>query len=149
MERTRNHPARGITAIELLIIISVLGIVIVFAAPVVSSAFWTSEVDQAVRATEKSVSDARTLARLYKTNVIVHIDAGEERPASITVSIPSRHRDVDIGDLREQVTLSDDVEVLGGDVRVEFNPDGEVDLPAMVMLTSRLDRSTTHKLVID
>ena len=149
MERTRHPLARGITAIELLIVISALAIVIVFAAPVVSSAFWTSEVDQAVKVTEKSVREARTLARLYKTDVIVRIDSDTDPQPVITVSIPSRYQDIDVGEVREQFTLPGDVQVLGGDVMVQFNAEGEVDLPALVTLASRMDLRDTHKLIID
>ena len=149
MERTRHPLARGITAIELLIVISALAIVIVFAAPVVSSAFWTSKVDQAVKVTEKSVREARTLARLYKTDVIVRIDSDTDPQPVITVSIPSRYQDIDVGEVREQFTLPGDVQVLGGDVMVQFNAEGEVDLPALVTLASRMDLRDTHKLIID
>jgi type II secretory pathway pseudopilin PulG len=149
MERTRKLAVQGITAIELLIIISVLAIVIVFAAPVVSSAFWSSDVDQAVKVTEKSVREARTLARLYKTDVIVRIESDKEPQPLITVSIPSRHRDIDVGEVKEEFTLPGDVQVLGGDIMVQFNPEGEVDLPTLVTLASRMDLRDTHKLIID
>jgi type II secretory pathway pseudopilin PulG len=149
MERTRKSSARGITAIELLIIISVLAILVVFAAPVVSSAFWTSEVDEAVKVTEKSVREARALARLYQTNVVVRIESDEGRDPLITVTVPSRHKDIDVGGVRDEVALPRDVQVLGGDVVVRFNPAGEVELPALVMLASSADTRGATKLIIE
>ena len=149
MERTRKRLEQGITAIELLIVVSVLAILVVFAAPVVSSAFWTSEVDEAVKVAEKSVREARTLARLYQTNVVVRIESDEGQRPSITVTVPSRHKDIDVGEVRDEVALPGDVEVLGGDVMVQFNPAGEVDLPAMVMLASRADQRQAQKLIIE
>jgi prepilin-type N-terminal cleavage/methylation domain-containing protein len=149
MERTRKRLEQGITAIELLIVISVLAILVVFAAPVVSSAFWTSEVDEAVKVAEKSVREARTLARLYQTNVVVRIESDKGQRPSITVTVPSRHKAIDVGEVRDEVALPGDVEVLGGDVMVQFNPAGEVDLPAMVMLASRADQRQAQKLIIE
>lgn len=149
MERIAKHAVRGITAIELLIIISVLAIVIVFAAPVLSSTFWSSDVDQAVKVTEKSVREARALARLYQTDVYVRIESEQEPRPRITVSIPSRYQDIDVGEVREEIALPDDVRVLGGDVMVQFNPRGEVDLPALVTLASRMDLHDMQKLIID
>jgi prepilin-type N-terminal cleavage/methylation domain-containing protein len=149
MERTRKRLEQGITAIELLIVISVLAILVVFAAPVVSSAFWTSEVDEAVKVAEKSVREARTLARLYQTNVVVRIESDKGQRPSITVTVPSRHKAIDVGEVRDEVALPGDVEVLGGDVMVQFNPAGEVDLPAMVMLASRADQRRAQKLIIE
>ena len=149
MERTRNHSARGITVIELLIIVSVLAILVVFAAPVVSSAVGTSDVDEAVKVTEKSVREARVLARLYRTEVYVRIESDERQRSLITVSVPARHQDIDVGGVRDEVSLPGGVQVLGGDVMVQFNPDGEVDLPAMVMLASRVDERNAHRLIIE
>ena len=51
--------------------------------------------------------------------------------------------------MKEEFTLPGDVQVLGGDIMVQFNPEGEVDLPTLVTLASRMDLRDTHKLIID
>ena len=149
MERSLKTPARGVTVIEVLIMISVIAVLIVFAAPMVGSAFSTTEVDEAVRITEKSVREARALARLYRTDVYVKIESSDDRAPSITVSMPGRHQHVDVGQRKEEFALPGQVQVLSGDAMLQFNPEGEVDLPAMVMLASRVDQRDFQRLVIE
>lgn len=149
MERSLKTPARGVTVIEVLIMISVIAVLIVFAAPMVGSAFSTTEVDEAVRITEKSVREARALARLYRTDVYVKIESSDNRAPSITVSMPSRHQHVDVGQRNEEFALPGQVQVLSGDALLQFNAEGEVDLPAMVMLASRVDQRDFQRLVIE
>jgi prepilin-type N-terminal cleavage/methylation domain-containing protein len=149
MERTSHRRNRGLTAIELLIVIAIGALLIVFGVPLMGSAAWKCEVEPAVELTEKSVAQARTLARLYKTDVVVKLETDAGHAPQITVSIPRSRLQADVGEIREQVELPGGVRILSGDMAVLFDANGDVDFPATVTLAANDDRHEAHKLVID
>ena len=63
MIRTGIAPAKGLTAIELLIIISIVALLVAFAAPLIKTMSSKSEFEQAIEITEASVKHARWTAR--------------------------------------------------------------------------------------
>ena len=150
MERTSKRPAQGLTAIELLILISIAALIIVFALPMMSSAIWKTERDQAIEITEESVKQARTAARFYKTDVLMRLEDGQmdQRP-HITLSVPRQQKDILMDDVKANVALPEGIRFVNGDLVVQFNADGQVDLPVMVMMASHHDEEEIHSLMIE
>jgi Tfp pilus assembly protein FimT len=150
MERTSKRPAQGLTVIELLILVSITALIIVFALPMMSSAIWKTELDQAVEITEESVEQARTAARFYKSDVLMRLEAGHtDQPPHITLSVPRKQKDILMDDIKADVALPEGIRFVNGDMVVQFNADGEVDLPVMIMMASHHDEEEIHSLMIE
>lgn len=137
MELEIKCPSQGFTAIELLIFASILALVIAFAIPMMGTAKHASKVEDALKITQDSVKQARRKARLYKTDVLLHIEAGEnERPNAITLTLPNVHRDPNMNDFGDEFSLPEGVAVVSGDAVIHFDPNGVVDWPATVIIAS-------------
>jgi len=88
-------PGKGLTAIELLIIISIVALVVAFAAPMMKAMSPKSEFEQAIEITEASVEQARWTARFYKAEVFLRLETDENREQhSITLSVPKMQKDL-------------------------------------------------------
>ena len=150
MKIIKNATMRGLTAIELLIYTSILALITVFAAPMMSSVLFESDLDKAEEITEESIQKARVSARLYGSDVTLRITAsGEQSRHGITVSIPRAGQDTTLGVLTKEYALPVTVRVVSGDTLVMFNPDGGVNSPTTVMLASVDGASQRRNLVIE
>jgi Tfp pilus assembly protein FimT len=150
MKIIKNATMRGLTAIELLIYTSILALITVFAAPMMSSVLLESDLDKAEEITEESIQKARVSARLYGSDVTLRITAsGEQARHGITVSIPRAGQDTTLGVLTKEYALPVTVRVVSGDTLVMFNPDGGVNSPTTVMLASVDGASQRRNLVIE
>lgn len=137
MTRIKNAAMKGLTAIELLIITSIIALIAVFATPMMSSVFFETELEKAARITEKSIEKARVAARFYDTNVQMRIEAdGNLARHSIIVSIPRSNQEKMLAEIQEVFPLPDTVRVVSGDTLIQFNSEGEVDSPAMLTMAS-------------
>lgn len=149
MDRIPTRNGLGFTAVELLIVISVVALLLVFGVPLVNSSTTDCDLEPAVEMTEKSVAQARKLARLYRTDVVMRLETGADHPPRVTVAIPRGEAPVDMSEVRQRHELPGSVELLGGDLEVQFDANGDVALPALVLLASRNDRHEVHKLLIE
>lgn len=150
MRREATAPEKGFTAIELLIYASIVGLVISFAFPIASKAIKQSQVDQAVEITEESIKHARRTARIYNTEVLMHIVSGQEQDQdAITLSIPDMQRDASLNEVKEEYTLPAGVDILSTDNVIHFDPAGEVDWPAMIVFTSAQEMDRSLSLLVE
>lgn len=128
---------KGFTAIEFLIYASIIALLISFAAPMVSSSIRQSQVDQAMEITEESIKQARRTARIYNTEVLMHIVSdGQPGQDAITLSIPDFQRDTSLNSVTEEFALPTGVDIQSTDAVIYFDPAGEVDWPTMIVFTS-------------
>jgi hypothetical protein len=150
MNNTRKATVTGLTAIELLLITSVIAVITVFATPIVSSVFFDSDLDKAEDITEESIKKARLAARLYNSDVTMRISAsGELARHGITITIPRASKDQLLGDVKEEFSLPVTVKVVSGDMLINFNADGEVDFPTMVMLATNEGNFEQREFVVE
>lgn len=150
MGREAIAPEKGFTAIELLIYASIIGLVLSFAAPMVSNAIRPSEVDQAMEITEESIKQARRTARIYNTEVLMHIVSdGQQDQDAITLSIPDLQRDASMNPVTEEFALPAGVDILSTDDVIYFDPAGEVDWPAMIVFTSLDQGENSLSLLVE
>ena len=137
MGREAIATEKGFTAIEFLIYASIIALVLSFAAPMVSNAIRQSQVDQAMEITEESIKQARRTARIYNTEVMMHIVSdGQPGQDAITLSIPDLQRDASLNPVTEEFAMPAGVDILSTDDVIYFDPAGEVDWPAMIVFTS-------------
>lgn len=150
MNDTRKTTMKGLTAIELLIITSVIALVAVFAAPMMSSVFLKSDLDKAEEITEESIQKARIAARFYNSDVTLRISAsGELARHGITITIPRAGKDQLLGEVKEEFSLPVTVRVMSGDMLINFDADGEVDFPTMVMMATTDENFERRQLVVE
>ena len=150
MVRTITHPTKGLTAIELLIVVGIVAVLVVFASPILSSMIWKSELEQAIEITEASVKQARDTARFYSMDVMMHLQAGENREQpSITLSIPAMRRDAVLNDVKEEFALPIGIQIVSDERIVHFDPAGEVERPAHVKIISSQAKGKTREFVIE
>lgn len=137
MRNPKAAATKGLTAIELLIVTSVIAVIAVFAAPMMSSVFLETDLDKAVKITRDSIDKARVAARLYDTSVFMTIETVESSKGhAIKVLIPRKNSQQVLNDLEEIFPLPESVRVVSGDLLIQFDSDGQVDFPAMLLLAS-------------
>ena len=137
MGREATSPERVFTAIEFLIYVSIAALLLSFAAPLVDRATNRSQVNQAMAITEESIKQARRTARIYNTEVLIHIVSdGEESPDAIKLSVPNLQRHSSLNEVSEEFALPAGVDILSTDDVIQFDPSGEVDWPTMIVFTS-------------
>ncbi len=126
-----TYPQKGLTAIELLIITSVVAIATVFAAPMISNAVLPSGFKEGIEITESSVQQARQTARYYKTDVLMRV--GEEDPQDrqvITLLIPRMQQTKAMNEVEVKFILPAGVRVISREQVIHFKPNGEVEQPS-------------------
>jgi prepilin-type N-terminal cleavage/methylation domain-containing protein len=149
MKTLKKATMKGLTAIELLIVTSIIALIAVFATPMMTSVFYETELDKAVEITEDSVEKARRAARLYKTDVTMRIRADENlKQHSITITIPRTTQEQLLNDMQEVFLLPDSIRVVSGNMLIQFDSKGKVDFPAMVMMASNQGEFERTKMVI-
>jgi Tfp pilus assembly protein FimT len=150
MIRNITHPAKGLTAIELLITVGIVAVVVVFASPILSSMIWKSELDQAIEITESSVKQARETARFYAVDVMLQLQTDENREQqSITLSIPAMRKDAVLNEVKEEFVLPVGIQIISDERTVHFDSAGEVEWPAHVTIVSNQAKGKTREFVIE
>ena len=150
MDRTTISPAKGISALELLIIAGGLAVLAAFATSIIGFAKPKSELEQAIEITESSVVHARQAARFYKTDVLMHLEMdGIENQQSIILSIPAMQKDPALSEVKEEYVLPFGFHVFTDGKPIHFDSSGEAKTPAQVLVVSNQAENIRHELVID
>jgi len=149
MIKTKTASAKGLTAIELLIIISIVALVVTFAAPMIKTLSFKSEFEQAIEITEASVEQARWTARFYKTEVILQLETGEnQKQHSIKLSVPQMQKDLVLNEVKEEFPLPIGIQLVSDDTTIRFDPTGQVVLPAHILVSSSHAEHKSRQLVV-
>jgi Tfp pilus assembly protein FimT len=147
MVRIITSPEKGLTAIELLIIVSVVAVLVIFTAPLLSGS--KSDFDQAVKITESTVEQARQTARFYKTNVLIRLETDEQKNhQSITLSIPRIKSQSVLNEVTEEFQLPEGIQVISEDQVIHFDERGEIAIPAQLLFVSDRLKDQSRQLVI-
>ena len=131
--------SRGITLVEILIVISVLAIILSFAIPSANGAAARAELRAATENLEYSISAARNVARLTESAVTLKISAdGDTSPRIVSLaradaSPVEAHPDL------QPYQIPDSVEVMSDRPVFLFDRRGLVDRTGQVRLVSKLD----------
>jgi prepilin-type N-terminal cleavage/methylation domain-containing protein len=149
MIRTTLAPAKGLTAIELLIVISIVALLVAFAAPMIKTMSPKSEFEQAIEITEASVEQARWTARFYKAEVLLRLETDEnQKQHAITLSVPKMRKDLVLNEVKERFPLPTGIQIVSEDTVIIFDPNGEVELPAHLLISSNQAGYKSHQLVV-
>jgi len=149
MIRKGIAPAKGLTAIELLIVISIVALLVAFAAPMIKTMSPKSEFEQAIEITEASVEQARWTARFYKAEVLLSLENDEnQKQHSITLSVPQMQKDLVLNEVKEEFPLPNGIQIISDETIIRFNPAGEVELPAYILVSSSQAENESRQLVV-
>lgn len=148
--KNKAHPislsrSRGITLIEILLVISLLVIILSFAIPSVSSATAKADMMATVENVQYSIRSARNSARLLEAGVTVDFKnyAGEQAQV-ISFSPVKPGLNVGIPEYR----LPEDIELVSDQESFVFNERGLVQNPGRIILVSKVDESVTETVEV-
>lgn len=150
MFRRKTNGEKGITAVELLIIASIVALVAVFATPMLSNAIFRSEFQEAVNITEASIDRARETAKFYKTDVVLHFGNGEAAPQNvIRITIPEMQKNETMNEVGEEFLLPAGTELFAERSAVSFDAKGEPEPPGLTIVVFNTTKDKRKALKID
>jgi hypothetical protein len=150
VDGSKIGPAKGASALELLIIAGAIAVLVAFASTIADFAKPKSELEQAITITESSVQLARKTARLYKTDVIMRLVVKDhEKQQSIVLSFPKMQKDPVLNEVKEEFVLPPGIQIVIDGEIVHFEPDGEVELPGQILVLSNQAENISHQFVIE
>lgn len=146
----KAHPislsrSRGVTLIEILLVISLLVIVLSFAIPSVSSATAKADMMAAVENVEYSIKTARNTARLFESGITVDFKSYAGEQAQVISFSPAKSgSNVGIPEYR----LPEDIELVTDQESFVFDERGLVKNPGSIILVSKVDESVTETVEV-
>ena len=144
-----KNKAKGITLIEILLVLGLLAILVSFAVPSVSGAVSKAEMKSTLENIQYSLQVARRTARVTETEVSMHISPVEqETTQSITFSSPGKSgasNNLHIQDF----TLPPDIVLISDQDSFIFDERGLVEEPGHILLVSKGDESITSTIDIN
>lgn len=145
MNRARS---KGITLIEIILVIGLLTVLLSFAAPSFSAAAAKAEMSAALENVRYSLTAARRTARMSESPVVVNIpSATDVIPQMITFSAPGK-RGVDSVLQIQKLVLPEDITLVSDHSSFEFDERGLVKNPGQILLVSKVDESITSVIEI-
>jgi len=146
-----RHPAsysKGITLIEIMLVIGLLVILLSFAIPSVSGAATRAEMDSTFENVQYSLHMARKMARATESRVMVFIPPSSLNQAqSITFTSPGKngqHNSLQIQDFK----IPEEIVLVSEQDTFVFDRRGLVENPGKVMLVAKSDDSITSTIEV-
>jgi competence protein ComGC len=141
--------ARGITLVEILLVISLLVILLAFALPSSGSAIARADMKAALENLEYSVDTARNVARLTEAGIVLNIESTDgDKAQRIHFSRVAKRPDKGIPGIPEYL-LPEGIMLVSARERFVFDPRGMVVQPGRIVLVSRVDDAITSTVEIN
>lgn len=144
-----RHPAshsKGVTLIEILLVIGLLVLLLSFAVPSMSGAAVKAEMNAANENVQYSLQMARKIARTTESVVVMNISAAEpDRPQIITFTSPSKKRPGESPHIQDFLLPAEIVLITDQDAFV-FDERGLVENPGRISLVSMVDEGVTSTI---
>lgn len=138
--------ARGITLVEILIVLSVLVVIASFAIPSIGNATARAEITAATENVRYSVEAARKLARSTESRVVLEVmDIADPTGQAIGFA---RVR-AGANDPTQDYRLPDDVRLVAAPEAVVFDRRGLAENPGQWILVSTVDESITETIMVN
>jgi Tfp pilus assembly protein FimT len=146
-----RHPAshsKGITLIEILLVIGLMVILLSFAMPSVSGAAIKAEMNSTFENVQYSMQMARKVARTTESTVVMNISpAMPDAAQTITFTSPGKNG-AKSGLQIQDFTIPADVVLVSDHDSFVFDNRGLVENPGSVMLVSKVDEAVTSTIEI-
>ena len=146
----QNHKtpsrARGITLVEILIVLSVLVVLASFAMPSMSSATAKAEMTAAVENVQYSIQSARNAARMSESQVTLGFQSrdGEDNRVIIIQS-----EDSPAGEGFQEFLLPEEIAMVTDQESFVFDGRGLVERTGSIILVAKADESITSTVSVD
>ena len=144
-----KNKEKGITLIEILLVLGLLAILVSFAVPSVSGAVSKAEMKSTLENIQYSLEVARRTARVNETGVSMHIAPAEQEAIQvITFSSPGKSgagNNLHIQDF----ALPPDIVLISDQDSFIFDERGLVEEPGHILLVSKEDESITSTIEIN
>jgi type II secretory pathway pseudopilin PulG len=149
-----SNPAfrsRGITLVEILLVISVLVILLSFAMPTAGSATARAELKGTLENVQYSIDAARNVARLTESGVSMNIQtSATDQVQTITFSRPPESRTANsAGPDLQDYRLPEGIRLETDHTQYVFDSRGLVEKPGHILLVSVVDESLTSTIEIN
>ena len=137
---------RGVTIVEILLVISVLAILISFAVPGIDRATARAEIKAATENVQYSIDTARRLARLSESSVNLHAD-----PATGATTQRIRLSGPRLGESMgaQEYRLPKSLRLVPEQAVFTFDKNGLVSNPGRLVLLSRADDAISSELRVE
>lgn len=140
---TRSR-ARGITLVEILVVIAMLLILASFAVPSMSNATAKAEMTATVENVEYSIQAARNTARMNETQVAVEFS--DAHAGTQTISFQAKGSGSLPG--MQDYLLPESIQLVSAQRGFEFDSRGLVENPGTIVLVSKADDSVTSTIEV-
>ena len=147
--------SRGITLVEILLVISLLVVLLSFALPTAGSASARAELKAAIENVEYSIGTARNVARMTESGIslqLVNPDNASglsDTPQRIRFSAPEAGEDEQEISLHlQEYLLPNTIRMISERERFEFDARGLVLEPGRILLVSTADESITSAIEV-
>lgn len=152
-----SHPvsrSRGITLVEILLVISLLVILLSFAMPTVGNATARAELKATVENVQYSVAAARNVARMTESSLALNIESSPaENVQKITFSRPQEHPGARGGAAHglglQEYRLPEGILLVTEHQQFVFDPRGLVGEAGRIMLVSAADESISATIDVE
>jgi len=144
-----RHPAshsKGITLIEILLVVGLLVILLSFAVPSISSAGIKAEMNSTLENVQYSLQMARKVARTTESKVVMNIAPATAGVAQIITFTTPDKNGTDHNTLIQDFRIPDDVVLVSDQEFFVFDIRGLVENPGNILLVSKLDEAVTSSI---
>jgi competence protein ComGC len=141
--------SRGVTLVEILLILSLLVILLSFAMPSIGSATARAELKATVENVQYSVSAARNVARMTESSVALNIQSSPaDKIQKITFSRPEESMGA-LGVGLQEYRLPEGIRLVSDHERFVFDSRGLVGEAGRILLVSAEDESISSAVDVD
>jgi Tfp pilus assembly protein FimT len=141
--------SRGITVIEILLVISLVAILLSFALPSVGNAAARADLRAATENLQFSIDAARNTARMSESSIVLEFESLADQSAQrVTFSSPTRSGKRFAAERLQEYLVPESVLLSYAHDRFVFDERGMVELPGEVTLVSREDDSIKTTLQV-
>jgi Tfp pilus assembly protein FimT len=145
--------SRGITLVEILLILSLLVILLSFAMPSVGNATARAELKASVENVQYSVSAARNVARMTESSIALNIQSSPaDKVQRITFSRPDESPGESKGSQEvglQEYRLPEGIRLVSDHERFVFDPRGLVGEAGRILLVSAADESISSAVDVE
>lgn len=141
--------SKGVTLIEILMVIGLLVILLSFAVPSVSGTAAKAELKVTLENVEYSIQAARNMARVTESSVSLNLQSAQDgQRQSISFSSSAPGRNDGLAGLPDY-QLPAEIVLVSDHESFVFNAKGLVDNPGKIVLASRVDETVRSVLDIE
>lgn len=145
-----NHHQRGITLLEILLVLGILMIIASVAVPSISGASTRADMRAAAENLQYSIRIARNTARMEESIISLNLVSEPGEATQRIVFSSPRLTDKSLVNMElQEYRLNEKITVISDFSSYEFDSRGVVKNPGQIILISRTDESITTEIMVE